>query len=488
MRGWVIPSSRARAAGSVNTMSPRRWRSMAPPAPSTSGQAAAMSAWAGRPGATPSRASASASTTGTPRSANIRATVDLPVPMPPVSPRTLRPRITASDATLDGRDPRTPLWIRPRRRRRHLRGGGARSGRDARAGPAGDRHLRPLQRRQVDAAQPAGGSQRAGAHLKDPGADPGPGDVLAAPRSRRAALRAAAHRSARVRLRPGVALRAADLAAAHRGLHTGPVLAGAVRDSDRLAAGRGGRGAPALRVAGDRARAGADRAHQGRQALGDRARPLARALPQDLRRPGAHHDFGRDRRGGAGVVGGHLRGGGGRRRWLASWRFDLRATGGRGALMAVSKAQSAFQIEPMRLGDLDAVVEIERLSFRSPWSGQIFLEEMARDWAHVDVVREAARGTVLGFGNYWLVADEVHLLNVATDPVARRAGHASRMLAHIIEFGRRHACRVVTLEVRRSNTAAARLYRRFGFRVVGVRPNYYAEDQEDAIVMLLDLE
>ncbi|HZL20234.1 MAG TPA: ribosomal protein S18-alanine N-acetyltransferase [Polyangia bacterium] len=156
--------------------------------------------------------------------------------------------------------------------------------------------------------------------------------------------------------------------------------------------------------------------------------------------------------------------------------------------MAVSKAQSAFQIEPMRLGDLDAVVEIERLSFRSPWSGQIFLEEMARDWAHVDVVREAARGTVLGFGNYWLVADEVHLLNVATDPVARRAGHASRMLAHIIEFGRRHACRVVTLEVRRSNTAAARLYRRFGFRVVGVRPNYYAEDQEDAIVMLLDLE
>jgi ribosomal-protein-alanine N-acetyltransferase len=142
----------------------------------------------------------------------------------------------------------------------------------------------------------------------------------------------------------------------------------------------------------------------------------------------------------------------------------------------------------MRLGDLDAVVEIERLSFRSPWSGQIFLEEMARDWAHVDVVRDAARGTVLAFGNYWLVADEVHLLNVATDPLARRAGHASRMLAHIIEFGRRHACRVVTLEVRRSNLAAARLYRRFGFRVVGVRPNYYAEDQEDAIVMLLDLD
>jgi [ribosomal protein S18]-alanine N-acetyltransferase len=155
--------------------------------------------------------------------------------------------------------------------------------------------------------------------------------------------------------------------------------------------------------------------------------------------------------------------------------------------MAVSKAQPAFQIEPMRLGDLDAVVEIERLSFRSPWSGQIFLEEMARDWAHVDVVRDAARGTALAFGNYWLVADEVHILNLATHPQARRAGHASRMLAHMIDFARRELCRYVTLEVRRSNAAALRLYRRFAFRAVGVRPNYYAEDQEDAIVMLLDL-
>jgi ribosomal-protein-alanine N-acetyltransferase len=156
--------------------------------------------------------------------------------------------------------------------------------------------------------------------------------------------------------------------------------------------------------------------------------------------------------------------------------------------MAVNKAPQAFLIEAMRQGDLDTVVEIERVSFRSPWTGQVFLEEMVREWAHVDVVRDAALGTVVAFGNYWLVADEVHLLNVATDPRARRAGHASRMLAHIIDFGRRRDCRVVTLEVRRSNAAALRLYRRFAFRPVGVRPNYYAEDQEDAIVMLLDLD
>jgi ribosomal-protein-alanine N-acetyltransferase len=155
--------------------------------------------------------------------------------------------------------------------------------------------------------------------------------------------------------------------------------------------------------------------------------------------------------------------------------------------MALSKAPQPYLIEPMKAADLDAVMEIERVSFRSPWSRQVFLEEMARDWAHVDVVREAVSRKVVAFGNYWLVADEVHVLNLATHPLARRAGHASRMLAHMVDFARRELCRYVTLEVRRSNAVALRLYRRFAFRAVGVRPNYYAEDQEDAIVMLLDL-
>ena len=127
----------------------------------------------------------------------------------------------------------------------------------------------------------------------------------------------------------------------------------------------------------------------------------------------------------------------------------------RGPLMAVSKAPQAFVIERMRPGDLDAVMEIERVSFRAPWSAQVFSEEMVRDWAHVDVVRDAAEGFLVAFGNYWLVADEIHLLNLATHPLARRAGHASRLLAHIIEFGAparlpdRHA-RGAALERRRA--------------------------------------
>jgi ribosomal-protein-alanine N-acetyltransferase len=163
--------------------------------------------------------------------------------------------------------------------------------------------------------------------------------------------------------------------------------------------------------------------------------------------------------------------------------------------MATNPRNRRIEILPMRLGDLDAVMEIERLSFRAPWSRQVFIEELDRDWAHVDVVSDRSTpgrsiggaGKVVGFCNYWLVRDEVHILNIATHPDERRKGHAARLLAHVVEFARRHACRYITLEVRRSNHGAIKLYRSFGFRPVGIRPNYYVEDNEDAIVMLLEL-
>lgn len=154
--------------------------------------------------------------------------------------------------------------------------------------------------------------------------------------------------------------------------------------------------------------------------------------------------------------------------------------------MALSKLPQPFVVAKMEVEDIDAVMEIERLSFPAPWSRQVLLEEMTRDWARLEVVRDVGDRAVLGFANYWLVADELHVLNIATHPQQRRSGHATRLLAHMVEISRVGACRLMTLEVRRSNAIAQRLYRRFAFRAVGVRPNYYAEDQEDAIVMLLE--
>jgi len=155
--------------------------------------------------------------------------------------------------------------------------------------------------------------------------------------------------------------------------------------------------------------------------------------------------------------------------------------------MALSKSPQPFIIAKMELEDVDAVMEIERLSFPAPWSRQVLLEEMTRDWARLEVVRDCATDEVVGFANYWLVADELHILNLATHPRHRHCGHATRLLAHMVDVARAVPCRCMTLEVRRSNAVAQRLYKRFAFRAVGVRPNYYAEDPEDAIVMLLDL-
>ena len=77
----------------------------------------------------------------------------------------------------------------------------------------------------------------------------------------------------------------------------------------------------------------------------------------------------------------------------------------------------------MRAADLDDIMEIERLSFPNPWGRQIFIEELEREWAHLRVVRD--EGRVVAFCNYWVVRDEVHLLNVAVHPDQRGKGHAA---------------------------------------------------------------
>jgi ribosomal-protein-alanine N-acetyltransferase len=147
---------------------------------------------------------------------------------------------------------------------------------------------------------------------------------------------------------------------------------------------------------------------------------------------------------------------------------------------------SELEIEPMRPADLDEVDAIERHSFKNPWPAQVFLDELARDWARVDVAREGTR--IVGFCNYWLVKDEVHLLAIATHPDRRRAGIGRRLMDHLLALARARQSRLITLEVRKSNVAAIALYERMGFVAVGVRRAYYAEDAEDAIVMTLELE
>ncbi len=153
-------------------------------------------------------------------------------------------------------------------------------------------------------------------------------------------------------------------------------------------------------------------------------------------------------------------------------------------------AASPFAFRPARAPDLERVVEIERDGFKHPWSRELLARELGHAWSRVLVAVEAGAGAeerIVGFIVYWLVHDEVHVLNVATAREARRRGIGRALMEVAEEDGRRRGARLATLEVRRSNAAAIELYRSLGYRQSGVRPNYYAEEGEDAIVMVKGL-
>src|SRR5262249_18054892 len=127
---------------------------------------------------------------------------------------------------------------------------------------------------------------------------------------------------------------------------------------------------------------------------------------------------------------------------------------------------------------------------RASFSGTGFsvAEELGRPWARVWAVRSAEGAPPAGFLVAWHVADEVHVLNVAITPPMRRRGFARALMAEALAYAAAERVRIVLLEVRRSNRAAIKLYRGFGFTALGVRPGYYADNNEDAIEMILALD
>ncbi|MGM0577767.1 MAG: ribosomal protein S18-alanine N-acetyltransferase [Myxococcota bacterium] len=144
-------------------------------------------------------------------------------------------------------------------------------------------------------------------------------------------------------------------------------------------------------------------------------------------------------------------------------------------------------IDYMTMDDLPEVLAVERMSFADPWPEEVFKAELRHCWSHCRVLRRREDGHIIGYLVFWSVADEVHLLNIAVEPSERHHQHGRALVDYMLQFAREHHARFVTLEVRRSNEAAVHLYEGCGFKQVGVRPQYYANDGEDAIVMLYDL-
>jgi ribosomal-protein-alanine N-acetyltransferase len=141
-----------------------------------------------------------------------------------------------------------------------------------------------------------------------------------------------------------------------------------------------------------------------------------------------------------------------------------------------------LNLRPMRDGDLEQVLRMERLSFPSPWSRSIFQHElhhnpMAENWV---LERE---GRLLGYASAWFRGDELKLNNLVVDPSHRRRGLADWLLPAVLNEGRKRGCARATLEVRPSNLPARRLYEKHGFVLAGRVANYYRQEGEDALVM-----
>ena len=136
----------------------------------------------------------------------------------------------------------------------------------------------------------------------------------------------------------------------------------------------------------------------------------------------------------------------------------------------------------MTVEDIDRVFEIESQSFKTPWSKESFYTEVKKNTLATYLVLTLDE-VVIGFGGMWLIMDEIHITNVAVAPEHRGQGYSKTLINDMIKYAKEKGFQHMTLEVRVSNSVAIALYEKFGFESVGVRPKYYVDTGEDALVM-----
>ncbi len=145
-----------------------------------------------------------------------------------------------------------------------------------------------------------------------------------------------------------------------------------------------------------------------------------------------------------------------------------------------------IMIRPMAVADLQAVTELDALSFSQPWSQNAFQTELANRDARCWVAQ--VNGRVAAVLIIWRVLDEAHIATIAVHPEFRRSGIGGLLLKTGMDAAYAEGARIYHLEVRAGNAAAQKLYEDFGFEVVGRRSQYYKDTGEDALLMTTVIE
>ncbi len=141
-----------------------------------------------------------------------------------------------------------------------------------------------------------------------------------------------------------------------------------------------------------------------------------------------------------------------------------------------------IEIVKMAVNDIEDVHQIEVKVFNDPWSKQAFLSDMKNDFAIPLVAR--FENKVAGYASLYAAADEMQIGNLAVAPDFHQRGIGTKLIEHILKLAVETQKRLLVLEVRPSNEAACKLYRKFGFKVAGKRKYYYHKPTEDALIMI----
>lgn len=150
----------------------------------------------------------------------------------------------------------------------------------------------------------------------------------------------------------------------------------------------------------------------------------------------------------------------------------------------MSKPRSQIFIRPLRLTDLEEVMEIEPIAFGSHhWSRQSFINELNNTNGHYFAAFDRTGKWLLGYSGFWLIGEEAHITTLAVHPDFRRLHVGERLLINDIIQAQKVWASWITLEVRVSNENAQQLYYKFGFKSLGIRKSYYQDNDEDALVL-----
>lgn len=143
-------------------------------------------------------------------------------------------------------------------------------------------------------------------------------------------------------------------------------------------------------------------------------------------------------------------------------------------------------IEMMTSKDIDGVFEVEKNCFEHHWSKDSLKKELINENARYLVAKLC--GKIVGYVGIWLILDEGHITNVAVHSDYRGQKIGDKLVQALVDLCKENNINSMTLEVRVSNIVAQNLYKKYGFKLAGIRKEYYSDNKEDAVVMWNDIK